>query len=313
MSQVVASLIGYWREQTAALSEATLALFELKAGLSKGVDTTLFAGMSDEASKATKEIENANFAIRSFDKQILFSTGSVGKFMDEVQRAGHVATKSYYEQKLQAEQLEAQILKLGNSTGAAYSGIQNTIDAITRQTHIAIDGFTLLNDQDLDQLRAAMDDANAKLREMQDETQSARDRLSELNAELLEAQGEDEKAELLRQQLDYQQKLADIEQQRQEAELTGNRELLSILSQQEAMLKRINETRVAGIQADAEKARNESRTTTRTTASEPTTSAGTAKKYQLDLTVGSQTLSAQTDTDPQAFLDAITRAKRSSS
>lgn len=85
---------------------------------------------------------------------------------------------------------------------------------------------------------------------MQEETQSAKDRLSELNAELLEAQGQDQKADLLRQQLDYQQQLADIEAQRQTAEATGNRELLTILTQQQDVLEKINKTKIANIEAD---------------------------------------------------------------
>ena len=57
---------------------------------------------------------------------------------------------------------------------------------------------------------------------MQQETEDARTKLAELNAELLEAKGEDQKAEILRQQLDYQQQLAEIENQRQQAALMGN-------------------------------------------------------------------------------------------
>jgi hypothetical protein len=86
---------------------------------------------------------------------------------------------------------------------------------------------------------------------MQEETQSARDRLAELNAEILEEQGQGQQAELLRQQLDYQQQLAELEAQRQAATMTGNRELLELLGQQESKLTELNRLKVANIQADA--------------------------------------------------------------
>lgn len=114
--------------------------------------------------------------------------------------------------------------------------------------------FNLLDEQDFDRLRGALDSANNKLREMQDETQSAKDRLAELNAELLEAQGQDQKAQMLREQLDYQQQLAEIEAQRAEAEALGNRELLAILNDQQATLEKIHTTKMNNLatESDAE-------------------------------------------------------------
>ena len=118
----------------------------------------------------------------------------------------------------------------------------------------------------------------------------------------------------MRQQLDYQQQLAEIEAQRQEAELTGNRELLTILAQQEALLTKINQTRVNNIQAEAEANRAERTTTTRTTSSAApaSASAAPAKRIQVDLSFGRQTLSTYTDQDPSAFLDALEAAQRRS-
>lgn len=127
-------------------------------------------------------------------------------------------------------------------------------------TRDAEDGLKYLDQEHLDNLRAAIEAANNKLREMQEETQSAQDRLAELNAELLEAQGADEKAKLLRQQLDYQQALAEIEKQRNDADLAGNRDLIAILDQQKTVLDQINKTKVANIQADAAAAQSAEKT-----------------------------------------------------
>jgi TP901 family phage tail tape measure protein len=272
LAAVVGSLIDYWREQTATLSEATKALFELKAGLSKGIDISLFGNMSDEAVKATKEIEKANAMIEALDNQMAFSTGTVGYFMDKVQKAGNEATKAYYEQKLAAESLEASINQVGVSAVTRFGSTAAAAKTLTQDVEKAIGSFDLLNDQDLDQLRSALDSANDKLREMKEATEDARTRLAELNAELLEAQGLDQKAELLRQQIDYQQTLAEIEAQRREAELMGNRELVTILNEQQAALEKINRAKIANIRADADTRS----TTDRTTSSGSTASSGGA-------------------------------------
>jgi hypothetical protein len=250
LAKVIGSLIEFWREKTRALSEATMALFELKAGLSEGIEIDLFGNLSDEAIKATKEIENANAMIIAMNTQMLYSTGSVGYFMDKVQKAGAQATKAYYEQKIAAEELEAQINKVGIGAITRFGATESAVKKMTESVESSIKSFELLNDEDLGQIRAALDSANDKLKEMQDLTQSAKDRLTELNAEILEAQGQDQQAELLRQQLDYQQQLAEIEKQRADAQLAGNTELLRLLDQQAAKLKTLNDLKIKNIEAD---------------------------------------------------------------
>ncbi len=250
LAKVIGSLIEFWREKTRALSEATMALFELKAGLSEGIEIDLFGNLSDEAIKATKEIENANAMIIAMNTQMLYSTGSVGYFMDKVQKAGAQATKAYYEQKIAAEELEAQINKVGIGAITRFGATESAVKKMTESVESSIKSFELLNDEDLGQIRAALDSANDKLKEMQDLTQSAKDRLTELNAEILEAQGQDQQAELLRQQLDYQQQLAEIDKQRADAQLAGNTELLRLLDQQAAKLKTLNDLKIKNIEAD---------------------------------------------------------------
>lgn len=186
------------------------------------------------------------------DKSMLFSTGSIGYFMAQLNKAGANSQRAYYEQKLEAEKLEAQLAKVGETGGRSFNDIRTALAFVERTSEQTRESLWLLNQQDMDELQAAIDGANDKLREMQQETQSARERLAELNAELLEAKGEDQKAEILRQQLDYQQQLAEIEKQRQQAEATGNRELLAILDEQEQVLAAINAAKLASIQATRE-------------------------------------------------------------
>jgi chromosome segregation ATPase len=111
--------------------------------------------------------------------------------------------------------------------------------------------FDLLDRQSLDNLRSALDSANAKLQEMKDATQSAKDHLAELNATLLESEGQDQKAKILRQQLDYEQQLAAIEAQRATADAAHNRDLVSVLDEQRSVLDQINATKLASLEADA--------------------------------------------------------------
>ncbi|MCO5247316.1 MAG: hypothetical protein M9927_26415, partial [Anaerolineae bacterium] len=253
------------------------------------------------------ELDNANTLIKQSEIKILSATSAWQRMDAVIELATGKAKKAFYEQAIAAENL-AQGLDRAMESTAGF--LKQTVDHAEK----ASQGLHLLDDQDLSRLRAAIDAANDKLREMQEETQSARDSLAEMNAELLEAQGLDAKAELLRQQLDYQQKIADIEAQRQDAELSGNRELITILNEQRKVLEQINRTKVANIEADAaEQAQSRSNTTTPTNTGNvtPINRAGGGKTYNLNLVgVRGQTLNATTDTDPSAFLTALEDAQR---
>lgn len=170
--------------------------------------------------------------------------------------------------------------------------------------------FDLMDQQSLDGLRSALDSANDKLREMADITQSARDKLASLNADLLEAQGQDQKAELLRQQLDYQQQLAEIERQRQEAENAGNTEALSVLNQQRDVLEEINRIKTADIQNTAQQTQQTRTATSSASSSAAAASSAPTARYEIKLTAGAKTLTASTNSNPQSFLDELENAQR---
>lgn len=253
LAKTVASLIDAWREKTAALSEATKALFEWKARLSDvnpelARDTV--GGISDEASKATKKIGELTGFIKKMEEQMLYSTNSVGHFMDFVSAMGATAERAYYEQKLAAEALEKQFEKTGEAGAGSFDSVSGSIEMVNSSLQQAKRGLFLLNEQDLKQLEEAAGKVNQKLRQMQEETESARQRLADLNAEILDEQGQDQQANLLRQQIEYQQQLADIERQRKEAELQGNRELLELLDEQKRKLDTLNRLKIDNIQKE---------------------------------------------------------------
>ncbi len=257
LTKAVASLIEFWRQQTAALSEATRALFEWKAGLSD-IDPRLakdtVGAVSEEAAKAASKIGELTAFIRDMEEQMLYSTNSVGHFMDFISATGAAAEKAYYEQKLAAEALEQQLLKTGETGGRGFSNIDAALGFVNSSLASARDGFWLLNEQDLGQLEQAAEQVNQRLREMQDAARAAKDRLAELNAEILEEQGQDQKAAILRQQLDYQQQLAEIEKQRAEAVGQGNQELIALLNEQEDKLKTLNNLKLENIAQDEQSA-----------------------------------------------------------
>ena len=245
------------RQSTEELSEATRNLFDAelyKAAYNAGFEAYegyrkaivaykdgVNAGKTALTTSQT-ELDNANTLIEQSELKILSATSAWQRMDAVIELATGKAKKSFYEQAIAAENL-AQGLDRAMESTAGF--LQQTIDHAEK----ASQGLHLLDDQDLSRLRAAIDAANDKLREMQEETQSAKDRLQELNAELAEARGEDQKAKELRQQLEFQTDLAAIEDQRRKAELTGNTEALRALDEQKKVLEAINKIRIDNIRS----------------------------------------------------------------
>lgn len=96
-------------------------------------------------------------------------------------------TQEYESQKSRLDAL-TDTLQHFAETGEYTSAVQQ---AMVQSSENTVRQMTLLNDQDLSNLRAALDSANDKLKEMQQETEDARAKLAKMNAELLEAKGED--------------------------------------------------------------------------------------------------------------------------
>lgn len=195
------------------------------------------------------------------------------------------------------------------------------MNALAQATRGVAGEFDLLDQQRLNQLQSAIDAANAKLRQMQQEAEDARANIARLNAEIAAEQGDTEKANLLKQQLDYQQALADIEAKRNQAELEGNRDLVALYDEQIRKLNELNALKEKNIKADAESARQQAANNNTSAAALPggagaaalPSSSGTsARTYNLNLTgVNGRTLTTTTTTDPTSFLDELERARRS--
>lgn len=269
-AQGVANYLDQARKATDALSEATRQLFEAELGAALyGVGITdSYAAKRDamiaykdgvDAGRAAltayqRELDNANQLIDQSQEKLLLAANGYRKWEAAIELATGKAKAAFYEEALAAENMRQGIER-------AMSNTAQFLEMTVASAESAARGFKHLDEEDLAGLQSAIDGANNKLRQMQEETQSAKDRLAELNADILEAQGQDQKAELLRQQLDYQQQLADIERQRADAQLTGNRELLTLLTEQESKLAQLNDLKIANIQKDAETASATTKTT----------------------------------------------------
>jgi chromosome segregation ATPase len=188
------------------------------------------------------------------------------------------------------------------------------VGQLAEATRAAKDDFRLLDDQDLSNLRSAIDDAQQRMQALQEETVAAKDRIAELNAEIAREKGDTATADALDLQLEKQQKLAEVENSLAQARLENNRELIALYETQRSRLQELYDLKSRNLEKEQQQTKTETTSTTATSSSGGTTSsAAPSKTYQLNLVGDSgQTLTATTNTDPTAFLDALTAAKKRS-
>lgn len=249
-----ASLLDNTRQQMLDLSENALAMFNEKFNSLAGVYGTTAAaarGFKNEIDGLQQQIANDAWVADAAETAKLFGDSFVD-FEANVAIAAAETRMEYNKQLIALENLKSRLEDFGGSGSLA-------IDAIKQATRAVNDELYLLNDTDLSRLNNALDDANARLERMRELSQTAKDRLTELDAQIAEAQGDREKAELLRQELEYQRQLSELDAQRAEAQASGNRELLRLLDEQEAKLRKLNELKEHNIKADSkEKSSNSS-------------------------------------------------------
>ncbi len=246
VTQDAAATLALWGEETEAAGNAVSGALEgwaQRLSALSDAARTAFDGYADgtgQARDVTQELADAMAGL------------SAGGY---VEWANQTAIKALeIEQRFNGQAQSAE--RLTERLQAMAQGGTVDMNALQLATAGLSGEFNLLDQQRLDTLQAAIDAASAKLREMKQETQDAKDRLSELNAELADAQGQDEKAQKLREQLDYQQRLAEIETSRAEAEAAGNLELVAILDQQKAILEQIHQQKLRNIEAEASAAQS---------------------------------------------------------
>ncbi|TVR65429.1 MAG: hypothetical protein EA420_03095, partial [Candidatus Competibacteraceae bacterium] len=123
---------------------------------------------------------------------------------------------------------------------------------IARAARVAEGAAALLGEEELAPLRAALDDARAKLGALKDEADSARDAIARLNAEIAAEKGDDETARKLQLEIEQRQRLAEVERNLEAARAAGNRELVALYEQQRARLNELFRLKERNLEADRE-------------------------------------------------------------
>ena len=174
-----------------------------------------------------------------------------------------------------------------------------SMEELARQTGIGIDQLRRLDAQSLDQLRSALTDAAQSAEDTAERIAELNRQFDELDAREARAQGDDSRAKLLEQELAFQQELAEIEAQIEQARLFGLTEELNRLEKIRQRLLEIQRLERERLEAE-ENARREreresgqSSTTPRGSGAQPAAFSQGGITFNLNSTV----------TDPRTFDD----------
>ena len=186
--------------------------------------------------------------------------GSIG-WIDWATKTAYAAdsvAQAYRDQKAQLDGTVATLQRFvdegGNVTAAQQAMIQSGGNLQNQ--------YALLDEQDLDNLRGALEDANQKLIEMQQEAQDAQDAIAALNAEIAAEKGDTATADRLTLELEQKQKLADLDAKIRQAEMQGNRELVAALNEQKQKLEELYRLKEKNLEADIKAQQQQAKTGT---------------------------------------------------
>jgi myosin heavy subunit len=247
------------RKDMDALSAAARQYFEIQLNLSLGThgmmeawnaahdaQVAFNAGLSEsdkEMAKYRANVEESARTVRLMDEALQFSFNGFQVWEDSIARGAALTKELFYQQKIGVDELKDSI------TGMAENGALNMY-ALGAATRSANEDFTLLGDQDLEKLRAAIKDASDKLKSMQEEAQSAKDRIAELNAEIAAAKGDTATSDRMKLQLEQTQALADVETKLAEARQQNNRDLIALYETQKSQLNTLYDLKARNLEQE---------------------------------------------------------------
>ncbi|MGR3970992.1 tape measure protein [Shewanella sp. 1180_01] len=226
------------------------------------------------------EIERLTGVIYELDNTLAKTVDFVGlrTWALETEKAGKVAERAYYRQKLELLNL---VDALDNTDKANLS----IINSATRATK-ALD---LVNDQDMSLLTSALDSAKQRMDSLRDSAEST---LKSLQDELDGYLGRQDEIEKRR----YQEQVADLKEQLAAAERTGDKQLIADLHEAERTLKQVYEFRTAEIKTQ-QAADKQSAAEAKKQAEASAATAKAAAQTQATATVNTQ---ANTQTSTQS-------------
>ena len=267
----VSGVLSGWAQRLQALSPAAREAFD---GFTEGTDL------------ARGGIEALDRALAKNLEEQGKLTGLGGGF---VQWANQVADKAldieaaFLSQARAAEILVRQLGTVGNSNG---------LDILIRKAEMSREQFDLLDQQRLDNLQSAIDGATDRLQRMKGETEDARQALAELNAEILAEQGNTAAADSMKRKIEEEQKLADLEAARAQAQLENNAELVRLIDEQIRKTKELYDLKEQNARNEANAAKTASATsgtsgstTTTTTTTPPKTGTTASGGNGISVTV----------------------------
>jgi tape measure domain-containing protein len=244
------------RDEVGKLSEASKLYFDqkvLKAGFEGGAVSAFdlhkgirLIGSTMQATKTDKfqaEINSAANSMKSARKEMQLAANNFGVYEAALKFAAAETSKTFYEQKLAVENLKSSIENMAENGSTSLTFLENA----TRQVD---QSFSLLDEQDLSEVRSAISKARDEMESMKDAVQEAKDALVELNAELAAEQGDTATSDRLNLQLEQQQKIADIEAKLKEARQQNNRELIGLYQTQLDKTKELYSVKQTNLEKD---------------------------------------------------------------
>jgi tape measure domain-containing protein len=259
MLKNLTELLGRTRAEMDALSSSARTFFDMNLALSLGEHG--IAGGFDEAHKAQvaftaglsaadkavasyrKEVLDADATIQHMDQSLLFAFNGFQIWEESILKAAAQTKKAFYEQKIAVESIQDSIANLSESGRLNMAALETATQAANTE-------FTLLDDKDLAGLRSAIADATSKLKDMQDAAQSAKDRITELNAEIAAEKGDTATSDRLKLQLEQTQALAEVEAKLAEAQQQNNRELIALYEEQRRQLQALYDLKQRHLEQD---------------------------------------------------------------
>lgn len=294
---LVTSILSGWEKRLGTLSDASRQAFDnWQFGANRATESV--NALDAALKKNEADMRTAFTAYKDYG--FVKWSGAVALHALQIERA-------FLNQKQSADSLVESLNRLGAEGGPSFDGL-------IRQAETAKTEMTLLDQASLNNLQNEIDAARQRMQALQEETIAAKDRISELNAEIAREKGDTAAADALDLQLEKQQKLAEVENNLAQARLENNRELIALYESQRSKLQELYDLKSRNLEKEQQQTKTETTSTTTTSSSGGTTSsAAPSKTYQLNLVGDSgQTLTATTSTDPTAFLDALTAAKKRS-
>ncbi len=262
---------------------AVRSLSQMSAGMNELLSSMLHvrdvgklfgSNWSGELGKLRLELQQTDDAIRH-NLQII---GPYAGQFEKNANAANAARRSFLEQAIAAVGLTEDLTKLSGSVSSNTS----ELESLVLQAETAKSGMNLLDAARLDNLQKSIDAAKKKLTELQDETKSATDRITELNAEIAAAKGDTATSDKLKLQLDQQKEIATVEKNLAAARDAQNADLVRLYEDQLTKLNELYQIKEKNLEADikaqklAEQQKNAKDTTRDDKPTSQTVTSGTA-------------------------------------